>query len=205
MHAELGADGIEITVVTSDITNQSDVDKLVSRVGDRIDIVANVAGIMDHFVPLDELDDDAWNRIIDVNLTGAMRVSRAMLPLMRAAGSGAFVNVASKASISGGASGVSYAASNHGLLGLTRHVAYFYGPDGIRCNAVLAGGVAMGITATAAPRSDWAMQRAMAPMGAIGRTAEADEIAAAMSWLACAEASNVNGAVLSADGGWSAA
>lgn len=203
--AEVEGDGLAATFVRADVTRQEDVDRVVAAAGDTVDVLANVAGIMDHFIPLGELDDDTWDRVVGVNLTGVMRLTRAVLPSMRAAGSGAIVTVASKASISAGASGVSYTASKHGVIGLVKHVAYFYGPDGIRSNAVLPGPVETGIMSTAAPRVPWAMERAQKSMATMTDPAAPDAIASVVSWLASADAAFVNGAMVTADGGWSTA
>ena len=124
---------------------------------------------------------------------------------MQEAGGGAVVTVASEASLGAGAAGVSYTSSKHGVIGLVRHVAYFYGPLGIRSNAVLPGGVETGIGATAEPRSAWVMERAQLKMATMGPVAQSDQVASVISWLASDEASNVNGALVTSDGGWSAA
>lgn len=200
--AELGAPS---QVVRADVTAQTDVDAVVAACGGSVDVLANVAGIMDHFLPLGEVDDATWDRVMAVNVTGVMRLTRAVLPLMQAAGRGAVVTVASEASLGAGAAGVAYTTSKHAVIGIVRHVAYFYGPSGIRSNAVLPGPVETGIGATAAPKSPWAMERARLKMATMGRTAQPDEIASVISWLASDEASNVNGALVTADGGWSAA
>lgn len=197
--------GLDATLVVADVTREDDVARVLEAASGTVDVLANVAGIMDHFVPLGELDDDTWLRVLDVNLTGVMRMTRAVLPVMQAAGGGAMVTVASKASLSAGASGVAYTASKHGVIGLVKHVAYFYGPAGVRSNAVLPGPVETGIGSTAAPRSPWALQRAQLSMATMPTAAQPDEIATAVSWLASAEASFVNGAVVAADGGWSSA
>lgn len=178
---------------------------LVGSIPGPIDLLANVAGIMDHFVPLSEVDDDSWDRVMSVNLTGVMRLTRAVLPGMQTAGAGAIVTVASEASLRAGAAGVAYTTSKHAVIGLVKHVAFFYGPMGIRSNAVLPGAVATGIGASSAPESQWAMERAMAALAAMGTIAEPVQIASAISWLGCDEASNINGAVVAADGGWSTA
>jgi len=203
--AAFAADGVDVELLQVDVTKQEDVDRLVAAAGPRIDILANVAGIMDHFMPIGEVDDATWNRVLDVNLTGVMRLTRAVIPMMKAQGGGAIVTVASKASLGAGASGVAYAASKHGVIGLVKSVAYYYGPDRIRSNAVLPGPVETGIGATAAPANEWTMQRAMLSMATMSAPAQPDEIATAVSWLASDEASNVNGAILSDDGGWSSA
>ena len=169
-----------------------------------IGVLANVAGIMDHFVPVDELDDELWDTVLSVNLTAPMRLCRAVL---RSVGDGgvAIVNVASVAGLGGSGAGAAYIASKHAVIGLTKHIAYAYGPRNVRCNAVCPGGVATNIGTTAAPTVPWAFQRQMLSIALGEKTAQPDEIATAISWLACGEASNVNGVVLSVDGGWKAA
>ena len=193
-----------VTGRQADITSRADVDRLVAETG-TVDILVNNAGIMDHFLPLTETPDDVWERVLAVNLTGPMRLTRAILPGMVEAGGGAVIAVASEASVRGGVSGVAYASSKHGVLGLVKHVAFFYGPKGIRSNAVMPGGVETGIGSTATPQSQWAIERAGAALASMAPMAKPDQIAAAVSWLASDEASNINGALLAADGGWSAA
>ena len=200
----LAEDGLDANLVVADVSSQEDIDRVVAQAGP-VDILANVAGIMDHFVPLAELDDELWNRVLGVNLTGVMRLTRAVLPGMIERGGGSVVTVASKASLGAGASGAAYTTSKHGVIGLVKSVAYFYGPAGIRANAVLPGGVVTEIGTTAAPRSQWAFERAQLSMGPMPPAAEADRIAEVISWLAGDESSFVNGAIVTADGGWSTA
>jgi len=197
--------GYKADFVTADVTRQQDVETIVAAAGPRIDILANVAGIMDHFLPLGEVDDATWDRVLAVNLTGVMRLSRAVIPVMLSSGKGSIVTVASEAALGAGAAGVAYTASKHGVIGLVKSIAYFYGPRGIRSNAVLPGAVITNIATSAAPRVPWAMERAQLSMATMPAPAQPDEIAAAISWLASDEASNVNGATMTADGGWSTA
>lgn len=205
VRGELASLGANFDLVRADVTQQADVDRVVDAAGNTIDILANVAGIMDHFLPLGEVDDETWTRVLGVNLTGVMRLTRAVLPAMQAAGRGAVVTVASEASLGAGAAGAAYATSKHAVIGLVRHVAFFYGPSGIRSNAVLPGGVETGIGASSAPQSSWVMERAQRKMATMGPVAQPDQIATVISWLASDEASNVNGALVTSDGGWSAA
>ena len=159
---------------------------------------------MDGFVPLHDVRDDEWEKVFAVNVTGAMRLSRKVLPMMLEAKKGAIVNVASRAALLGGAAGTAYVASKHALPGLTRSTAALYGPQGVRCNAVCPGAVETGIGSTAVPRDPEHMMRWMPLLGAATPMAKPDEIATLISWLACDEASNVNGAAVTDDGGWSA-
>lgn len=201
----LAGAGAGADLVVADVTVQEDVERVVGSAGGRVDVLANVAGVMDHFLPLGELDDPTWERVIAINVTGPMRLSRAVLPLMEAQGGGAIVTVASKASLGAGAAGVAYTTSKHAVIGLVKSIAYFYGPKNVRSNAVLPGAVATGIGATAAPQVPWAMERAMLAMATMPAPAEADQVATVVSWLACDEAANVNGATVTADGGWATA
>jgi NAD(P)-dependent dehydrogenase (short-subunit alcohol dehydrogenase family) len=203
--ASITSAGGHAAAAVGDISQQADVDRIVAAAGARIDILANVAGIMDHFIPLGELDDATWDRVLGVNLTGVMRLSRAVLPSMLEHGGGAIVTVGSKATLSAGAAGVAYTTSKHAVAGLVQSIAYYYGPQGIRSNAVLPGGVVTNIGTSSAPLSTWSMERAQLSMATMAPMAEPDQIAAAISWLASSEASNINGALLTADGGWSTA
>jgi NAD(P)-dependent dehydrogenase (short-subunit alcohol dehydrogenase family) len=195
-----------VVAAVADITSQADVDAVVAIALEHgsIDILANVAGIMDFFVPVHDIVDEEWERVFAVNVTGAMRLCRSVVPTMRAANRGAIVNVASRAALLGGGAGTAYVASKHALLGLTRSVASLYRDEGIRCNAVCPGAVETGIGSTATPRNPDYITPWMALFGVATRLAKPDEIAAVISWLASDEASNVNGAALTADGGWSA-
>jgi NAD(P)-dependent dehydrogenase (short-subunit alcohol dehydrogenase family) len=199
----LAVDGHEAALVTADITVQADVDRVVAALqGAPVDLLANVAGIMDYFLPVTDLDDEVWDRVIAVNLTGPMRLCRAVIPAMRAAGGGAVVNVSSVGGLTGSVAGTAYTSAKHGLIGLTRSLAYLYGPDGVRVNAVCPGGVRTNIGKTAFAKSQWAYDRLEKSFKRATRLAEPDEIATLIAWLGSAEASNVNGAVVNADGGW---
>jgi NAD(P)-dependent dehydrogenase (short-subunit alcohol dehydrogenase family) len=196
-----------ITAVQGDLADGAFIAELIAgaeSVGP-VAIVANVAGIMDHFVPVTELDDDMWEQVFAVNVTAHMRICRTVIPLMTQRGGGAIVNVASVAGLGGSGAGASYIASKHAAIGLARHVAYTYGPQGIRCNVVCPGDTATNIASTAAPTSQWAFDRQLLSIALGERQAQPDEVAAAISWLASSEASNVNGLVMPVDGGWKSA
>ena len=192
-------------VVVADISTQEGVDRLVARATERhgrVDVLANVAGIMDAFLPAADVDDATWRRVMAVNVDGPMMLMRAVLPGMVEHKAGAIVNVASLGGLKGGTAGVAYTASKHALVGMTRSVAWYYAADGIRCNAVCPGGVRTNIEAI--PRQPEHIAR-LGPIHQSGkRLAESDELAALISWLASDEAINVNGAVIASDGGWSA-
>jgi NAD(P)-dependent dehydrogenase (short-subunit alcohol dehydrogenase family) len=195
--AETGAVG-----VVGDITADETIERIVSAAGGRIDVLANVAGIMDGFLPVHELDDETWARVLGVNLTGPMRLTRAVVPSMLAAGGGSIVNVSSEAGLRGSAAGTAYTVSKHGVIGLTRSTAVLYAAAGIRCNAVCPGAVMTNIEA--ASRSELGMTTLGKYFGNIPSVATAEQLAASICWLASDDSANVNGAVLASDGGWSA-
>ena len=194
---------LDLLPVTGDIATDEGLEAVMAAAGDRVDALANVAGIMDAFLPPAEVDDATWERVFAVNVTAVMRLTRAVLPMMLAAGGGSIVNVSSEASLRASASGVAYTASKHAVNGLTKSTAVFYRGDGIRANAVAPGPVATHIEAP------FKSQHAAGVLGPLMQTmippvASADQLAATITWLLSDDASNVNGAILPSDGGWSA-
>jgi NAD(P)-dependent dehydrogenase (short-subunit alcohol dehydrogenase family) len=204
---EMAAEGSSVRTVRADITVQDDVDALVSEVMSNfgaIHVVANVAGIMDWFLPAHELDDATWTRVMAVNVDGPRRLCRAVLPVMMTQGRGCIVNVGSVASTKGGVAGLAYTTSKHALVGLTRSIAWTYASAGVRCNIVMPGYVDTGIGATGDPRSEWAIDRLKPVLALSPRRASSEEVASVIAWVASDAAGIVNGAQISADGGWTA-
>jgi NAD(P)-dependent dehydrogenase (short-subunit alcohol dehydrogenase family) len=195
--------GLALHPVGGDIASADGVAAVVGAAGGRIDVLVNNVGIMDGFLPPGELDDATWERVLAVNLTATMRMTRAVLPLMLGAGRGAIVNVSSEAGFRASASGVAYAASKAAVNSLTRSTALFYRQQGIRCNAVAPGPVA---TSIEAPWRSTLAGQVLGPImqATIPPIATPEELAAAITWLASDEASNVNGVIMACDGGWSA-
>jgi NAD(P)-dependent dehydrogenase (short-subunit alcohol dehydrogenase family) len=196
---------LDLVTVAGDISTQACVDAVVAAAGDRIDALANVAGVLDRFMMPSDMEDEVWERVLAVNLTAPMRMTRACLPSMIAAGKGAIVNVTSAAGLRATAGGAAYTASKHGLNGFTKSTAIFHKGQGIRCNAVAPGGVITNLETGF--NSDQASSILLPIMMASGGAdmATPEQIAAAVVFLLSDDASNVNGTVLSCDGGWAAA
>ncbi|MEV0891760.1 SDR family NAD(P)-dependent oxidoreductase [Promicromonospora sp. NPDC050262] len=194
--------GAEIVPVAGDISAQDDVDRIVAAAGDRVDALANVAGIMDDMSAIHEVSDALWERVLRVNLEGTMRLTRAVVPGMLAAKEGRIVNVASEAGLRGSAAGVAYTASKHAVVGLTKSTAVMYAKSGIRTNAVAPGGVATGIPVPG--QAEFGAPVLRPHQVNILSLAMAEELAATITFLLSKDSVNLNGAIIAADGGWSA-
>lgn len=177
----------------------------VERYG-RLDVLVNNAGIMDRFAGAANVDDALWDRVMRVNLSAPFYLTRAALKVMLPQGSGSIVNIASEAGIRGAAAGAAYTASKHGLVGLTRNTAYTYAKAGIRANAICPGGVETNVmTADIQQHIDMDGLGALTPVHqSAQRVSQPSEQAHLAAFLASDAASNVSGAIIPNDGGWSA-
>jgi len=208
--AEVRAVGGEITGMKFNVANQAEaeslVDTTVSAYG-RLDILCNNAGVMDLNQGVGEVTDEMWQRVLSINLNGPMYLSRRAIPIMIKQGGGSIINTASLAGIGGGAAGVAYTVSKHALVGLTRSIAWMYGPKGIRCNAMACGGVETNImTSVDMTKMDPEGSKRIGPYVSImpGLLKPID-IAYLALFLASDESRKINGAIIPADAGWSAA
>jgi NAD(P)-dependent dehydrogenase (short-subunit alcohol dehydrogenase family) len=191
----------DVTTVTADITDDASVSKILALAGDQIDALANVAGIMDNMTPLHEMSDAVWNRVMGVNVLGMMKLSRAVLPKMLDQHKGSIVNVGSEASLRGSAAGAAYTTSKHAVVGLSKSMAFMYGPSGIRTNVVAPGAVLTNIEATFA--SNLGEERINSALATMPLPVNGDALAASITFLLSDDGVNMNGAVLPSDGGWS--
>jgi NAD(P)-dependent dehydrogenase (short-subunit alcohol dehydrogenase family) len=192
-----------IVPVSGDITDDQAIAAIVEAAGERIDGLANVAGIMDDMTPVGDVTDAVWDRVFAINVTGTMKLMRAVVPAMLAVANGSIVNIASEAALRGSAAGAAYTASKHAVAGLTKSGAFMYGPSGIRVNAVAPGPTITNIEAKFA--SPLGAQRVRQAMALLPDAVEADALAASITFLLSDDGVNVNGVILPSDGGWSVA
>jgi NAD(P)-dependent dehydrogenase (short-subunit alcohol dehydrogenase family) len=193
----------DVTAVAGDITADATIAAILKAAGAKIDGLANVAGIMDNMTPVHEVSDEVWQRVFRINVDGTMKLMRAVVPSMLAHASGSIVNIASEAALRGSAAGAAYTASKHAVAGLTKSSAFMYGPSGIRVNAVAPGPTITNIEATFA--SELGSERVQLAMAVMPDPAEAEALAASITFLLSDDGVNVNGVILPSDGGWSVA
>lgn len=195
----LGVDRAPGCDLTLDVTAPDSATRIAAAAGPRLDILVACAGVSG-FTPLDDHPDALWDDTLAVNLTSVFRLARACAPLLRASGRGRIVTIGSVMSAYGDAGMAAYAASKHGVLGLTRSLATELGPDGVTANCILPGAVRTGITAPAfaAMPAFEAMWREKA---AVRRIAEPDEIAGLAAFLCTDDAGFISGHGIFADGG----
>ncbi len=205
--AEIEAIGGRAWGIAVDITEEHAAESAVSQIADRwgsLDVLINCAGILDGLRPAGATPTDLWNHVIAVNLTAAFVLTRAVLPHMLRARSGSIINIASEAGLRGGTGGAAYTVSKHGLVGLTRSVAWAYRQDGIRCNAVCPGGIGATEILNEAAIDPADAERWQSIMSLAGKPGEPQSIADAVLFLASDQSAYVNGVLLPVDGGWSA-
>jgi NAD(P)-dependent dehydrogenase (short-subunit alcohol dehydrogenase family) len=196
---ELNAEGGEAVFVACDVTEESDVEQLVTTAVDRygsLDIAFNNAGIEGSSdLATTDLQAEEWRRIIDVNLTGVWLCLKYELRHMVNQGTGCIVNTSSTAGLGAAVhSGVAYSASKHGVIGLTRTAAKEFAGRGIRINAICPGGVDTPLLERLLG------SEAMTEMRSKGtRLATTDQIAQTVLWLCSDSSSLVNGHALRID------
>ena len=206
--AAMAAEGQTALAVPADIGKEDEalgcVDAAVEAFG-RLEIVVNAAGIQPYGTVVDT-DPAEWNRVFAVNLTAIYLISKRAIPAMQAQGGGAIVNIASVQSLASSARVAAYAASKAGVLGLTRSMAVDHAREGIRTNAICPGSVDTPLLRFAADanRGDRSVEDMIAGWGEmhpVGRVGRAEEIAGLASYLAGPDATFINGAAITIDGG----
>ncbi|MDH5834627.1 SDR family NAD(P)-dependent oxidoreductase [Luteimonas kalidii] len=200
------AAGGEALHVRADVARAADVEAMVAatlrRFG-RLDCAVNNAGVAGPMrTPLADVDEAQWDAVMGVNLKGVWLCMKHEIPAMLVSGGGAIVNVASIYGLKPSDVGHGpYATSKHGVVGLSRSAATDYGQMSLRINAVAPGFTRSEMVDPRRPGGAEHYGRMVARHCALNRLGEAEEAARAIVWLCSAEASYVNGAVLSVDGG----
>ncbi|MBI5974845.1 SDR family NAD(P)-dependent oxidoreductase [Staphylococcus canis] len=202
---EIIAENGEVLSVVADIGQKKDLEKLVSTALDtfgKVDICVNNAAILANFKPVLEIDEEEWDRILNINLKSIYRLTHLLLPHFLERGSGTFINVSSIGGTIAGVGDAAYITSKHAINGFTKQLTYDYAHKGIR-----AVNLAPGLTASPMVNSAVEDQHPQAlrqinstPTGKIGQP---EEIAFFSAYLASDYASRINGTTMHIDGGQS--
>ncbi len=205
------ADGGQAAFVTCDVTDRAQVDELMQVAATRfggLDVLVTAAGVHETDIAgaykIDELPDDVWERVQDVNLRGTWWCIKAAAPHLRASERGpAVVTIGSTGSVLGHPNSAAYCSSKAGVLNLTRAAAVDLSGDGVRCNCVCPGTVRTPMIERFidAADGDPAMLSSLAAAQLRPEMGEPEEIARLVCFLASDDASFVNGTVVVADGG----
>jgi 3-hydroxybutyrate dehydrogenase len=194
-----------------DVSDVASVERLFKDVNERFgrgpDILVNNAGIAET-APLIKTDDELWDRLLAINLSGTFYCTRAALPPMMERGWGRIINIASIAGKTGAPYIAAYSASKHGVLGLTRSAALEYAAKGITVNAICPGYVDTemttrgieNITRKTKLTAEQAMD-SLKKMSPQNRLVTAEEVAAVALLLASEEGQGINGQAINVDGG----
>lgn len=186
----------------ADVADSLSVQRMVAEVLDRfgtIDILINNAGLVGELLPVHEVSEESWDRVMGVDLKGVFLCSKHVIPTMLAAGKGVIINIASVSGFLASRTGVEYTAAKHGVTGITRQTAYDYGHRGIRCIGVGPGVIETPLT------KDWTCEGGPfheltmeAPAGRYGRPID---VARLVVYLASDEADFMHGHTIPIDGG----
>ena len=196
---EIEKQGGEALFVKADVSDHADAQRMVQTVHDhfgRVDVLINNAGIL-RDAQLHKMAEDDFDAVINVNLKGTFNCTQAVAPIMRDQGFGSIVNAASVVGLHGNFGQTNYVASKAGVIGMAKTWAKELGRKGVRVNAVAPGFISTEMIENM-PEKIINQMQSQVPMGRLG---EPEEVAAVYAFLASDEASYINGAVISVDGG----
>lgn len=197
--------GVETLAVIADVAHTDQVERIADEVKEkfgRIDILFNNAGINIRRQPQD-LTLEEWEEVLNVNLTSAFVLSKAVYPSMKAAGGGKIINIGSMTSIFGSSFAAPYATSKGGIVQLTKSLALSWAADKIQVNAILPGWFDTELTQQARVEVPDLHDRVLKRIPT-GRWASPEDMAGTAVWLASPASDYVTGIAIAVDGGYSA-
>ncbi|RUM96081.1 3-hydroxybutyrate dehydrogenase [Pseudaminobacter arsenicus] len=210
-----GRHGVEAVYLKADMARPDECRALVEKAAGTfgsVDILVNNAGIQ-HVAPIEELPVAKWDAIIAINLSSAFHTIAAAIPLMKTAGSGRIVNIASAHGLVASPFKSAYVAAKHGIMGLTKTVALEVATHGITCNAVCPGYVLTPLVEAQIPDQmkahgmdrETVIREVMLNRQPSREFATVEQIGATVVFLCSPAAAQINGTHISVDGGWTAA
>lgn len=209
--AKLAADhGVRARYIRADMSRAADCRALIEQAG-VCDILVNNAGIQ-HVAPIEEFPAEKWDAIIAINLNSAFHTTAVALPMMRAAGWGRIINVASAHGLTASPYKSAYVAAKHGIIGLTKVTALETAVEPITCNAICPGYVLTPIVEKQIPDQmkthnmsrEEVIAKVMLQRQPSGQFATVEQMGGTAVYLCSAAADQVTGTSISVDGGWTA-
>ena len=202
--AAVEAKGGRGVLLRADVRKRDEVDRMfdtfLKASGDRLDVLVNNAGALVKRSTIEDLDDETWDEVIALNLSSVVYCSRRAIPILKAQGGGVIVHVSSIAAAMGGAGGAAhYAAAKGGVNALTLGMAKELAPFNIRVVAVMPGVIPTRFHEKFTGPERMKQLREMIPLKRLGR---AEDVAAAVIFLASDRADFITGTFLNISGGW---
>lgn len=198
---ELLKQGYTAAAFQADISSAGQVDNMFAGIETRwgkVDLLVNNAGIS-HKALLTDTSEFEWDRVMDINLKGAFLCTKRALPQMISSRYGRIINIASIWGVNGASCESVYAASKGGLIAFTKSIAREAGPSGVIVNAVAPGPIATDMLSEELDDEEIKDLAGLIPLGRLGTP---EEVAMTCIFLLSAQASYINGQVISVDGGW---
>ncbi len=202
--------GVKATYVKADMSRGEECRALVAAAG-ACDILVNNAGIQ-HVAPVDQFPVEKWDAILAINLSSAFHTTAAALPLMRAAGWGRIVNIASAHGLTASPFKAAYVAAKHGIVGLTKTVALETAEEPITCNAICPGYVLTPLVEAQIPDQmkahnmdrETVLREVMLLRQPSRQFATVEQLGGTTVFLCSEAATQITGTTISVDGGWTA-
>lgn len=206
--------GVKALYIKADMSKPAECRALVAGAAEAfgsLDILVNNAGIQ-HVAPVEEFPAEKWDAIIAINLSSAFHTTAAAIPLMREAGGGRIVNIASAHGLVASPFKSAYVSAKHGIIGLTKTVALELAREKITCNAICPGYVLTPLVEAQIPDQmkahgmdrETVVREVMLEKQPTKEFVTVEQVAAAAVFLCSDAAAQINGTHLSIDGGWTA-
>lgn len=202
---ELRHKGFQVLAFKADVSKGAEVEAMIHKVieeCDKIDVLINNAAVFAESLPIVEIKEEEWDRVMDANLKGVFNCSKAVIKHMMKQMSGKIINITSFTgktgrvvySTFGSPTKAHYCASKAGVISLTKSLAFELAPYNVNVNAVAAGSIATEAT-------EEQKKRMITPLVPLGRVGQSEDVAAAVLFLASSEASFITGEILDVNGG----
>ena len=204
------ASGVEARYIKADLSKGDEARRLIEDAG-RCDILVNNAGVQ-HVAPIDKFPVEKWDQIIAINLSSAFHTTAAALPMMRKAGWGRVVNIASAHGLTASPYKSAYIAAKHGIVGLSKTTALETAEEPITCNAICPGYVLTPLVEAQIPDTakkydmteEEAKEKVILERQPSKQFATVEQIGGTAVFLCSAAAEQITGTTISVDGGWTA-